>query len=128
MTQAGVGEPVDTAGVRLERSIARLLTIGTYLSIALLAIGFVLMLATGVSPLAGTPAFDPASIPADLLALRPLGYLWLGLIVIVATPSARVVASLIGYARSGERRMVYVSIAILVVIGLSVTLATGLEG
>jgi uncharacterized membrane protein len=128
VTQAGVGEPVDTAGVRLERSIARLLTIGTYLSIALLAIGFVLMLATGVSPLAGTPAFDPASIPADLLALRPLGYLWLGLIVIVATPSARVVASLIGYARSGERRMVYVSIAILVVIGLSVTLATGLEG
>jgi uncharacterized membrane protein len=124
----GVGDPVDTTGVRLERSIARLLTVGTYASIALLAIGFGLMLVTGVSPLTGTPAFDPASIPADVVALRPLGFLWLGLIVIVATPSARVAASLIGYARSGERRMVYVSIAILVVIALSVALATGLEG
>jgi uncharacterized membrane protein len=128
VTQAGVGEPVDTAGVRLERSIARLLTVGTYASIALLAIGFALMLATGVSPLTGTPAFDPASIPADVLALRPLGFLWLGLIVIVATPSARVAAALVGYARSGDRRMVVVSIAILVVIALSVALATGLEG
>jgi uncharacterized membrane protein len=128
VTQVGVGDPVDTTGVRLERSIARLLTIGTYASIALLAVGFALMLANGVSPLTGTPPFEPASIPADILALRPLGFLWLGLIVIVATPSARVVASLIGYARSGERRMVYVSIAILVVIALSVALATGLEG
>jgi uncharacterized membrane protein len=128
VTQAGVGEPVDTTGVRLERSIARLLTVGTYASIALLTVGFALMLASGISPLTGTPRFDPGSIPADILALRPLGFLWLGLIVIVATPSARVVASLVGYARSGERPMVYVSIAILVVIALSVTLATGLEG
>jgi uncharacterized membrane protein len=128
VTRAGVGEPVDPSGVRLERSIARLLTVGTYVSIVLLVAGFALMLATGVSPLAGTPPFDPAAIPADILALHPVGYLWLGLIVIVATPSARVLASLIGYARAGERRMVVVAAAILVVIGLSVALATGLEG
>jgi uncharacterized membrane protein len=128
VTQAGVGEPVDPSDVRLERSIARLLTVGTYTSIALLAIGFVLMLASGISPLEGAPPFDARAIPADILALRPTGFLWLGLIVVVATPAARVAASLVGYLRSGERRMAVIAVAILAVIALSVILASDLEG
>jgi hypothetical protein len=47
--------------------------------------------------------------------------------VVVATPSARVAAALVGYARSGERPMAVVAALILVVIALSVGLATGLE-
>jgi uncharacterized membrane protein len=128
VTRATAGDRTGPSGVRLERSIARLLTIGTYVSIVLLAIGLVLMLAAGISPLAGAPAFDPAAIPADIRALDPLGFLWLGLIVVVATPSARVAASLVGYLRQGERRMALVAVAILVVIALSVLLAAGLEG
>jgi uncharacterized membrane protein len=128
VTRATVDLSADPSGVRLERSIARLLTIGTYASIVLLAIGLVLMLTSGISPLDGAPAFDPAAIPADILALNPLGFLWLGLIVVVATPSARVAASLIGYLRQGERRMALVAVAILFVIALSVVLASGLEG
>ena len=54
--------------------------------------------------------------------------IWLGLVVVVATPSARVAASLVGYARSGERLMAAVAVLILVVIGASVALAKGLEG
>jgi uncharacterized membrane protein len=127
VTRVVTGDPADGSGVRLERSIARLLTVGTWLSIALLAVGFVLMLAQGVSPLDPAPAFDLRSIPAHIAALDPLGFLWLGLIVVVATPSARVAAALLGYSRAGDRRMALVAVAVLVVIGLSVALASTVE-
>jgi len=116
----------DGATIRLERSISRLLAGGTYLAIALLAIGFGLMLVNGISPLDQAPPFDVRQIPADILALRPPGFLSLGLIVVVSTPSSRVIAALIGYARVGDRRMVIVATAILVVIAVSVLLANGL--
>jgi uncharacterized membrane protein len=112
------------AGDPLDRSIARLITAGTYLSVALLAIGVVLMVVAGRSPLAGGPAFDPSRLAGDLMALRPEGFLWLGLVAAIATPSARVAASLLGYLRRGERTMAAVSLLILGVIALSVLLAT----
>lgn len=111
----------------LDLAIARLLTAGTYLSVALLAIGVVLMAAAGRSPLAGGPAFDAGTLVGDLVALRPEGFLWLGLIAAIATPSIRVAASLLGYLRRGERTMALVSILILGVIALSVVLATVTE-
>ena len=120
------GPPADPA--TLERSIARLLTVGTYISIGLLTIGLGLMFASGIDPLSGGPALDPARLVPDVLALRPAGFLWLGLLVVVATPAARVGASLVGFARAGEQPMVVVAALILVVIAVSVALAKGLEG
>jgi uncharacterized membrane protein len=117
-----------TGSAGLEQSIARLLTLGTYGSIALLVVGVILMLARGIVPLSGAPTFDPAAIPSDLAGLRPEGFLWLGLVAVVATPSARVAASLIGYARRRDRAMVAVAALVLVVIAVSVLLAKGLEG
>src|SRR5207244_5547745 len=90
----------------LESSIARLLTVGTYGSIALVAVGVVLMLAAGSSPLGAAPGFDLDRLEADLGALRPEGFLWLGILGLIATPASRVAAALVGYARSGERAMV----------------------
>jgi uncharacterized membrane protein len=118
-----VAEPGDD----LERSIARLLTYGTYASVALLAVGAVLMFAAGLDPLGGGPPFDPALIVDDVGHLRPAGFIWLGLVAVVGTPAARVVASLVGYLRRGERLMILVAVLILVVISLSVGLARGLE-
>ena len=101
----------------LDRRIARILTIGSYVSIALLFVGVLLMALIGRSPLdVPVHGFDPAAIPGDLLAGRPDGALWLGLLVLLATPATRVAASLAGYLRAGEREMVLVSAAILVVI------------
>ncbi len=128
-TGAGSARSSDEPGAPgLEQSIARLLTLGTYLSIALLAVGVVLMAGGGIGPLSGGPAFDATRLVPDLLAGRPAGFLWLGLIVVVATPVARVLASLVGYVRRGEQGMAIVAGMILVVIGLSVALARGLEG
>ena len=55
------------------------------------------------------------------------GFLWLGLIAVVATPASRVVASLVGYLRGGERPMAVIAGLILAVIALSVGLAIGLD-
>jgi uncharacterized membrane protein len=86
------------------------------------------MVMHGISPLDPAPAFDLRSIPIQIAALDPLGFLWLGLVVVIATPSARVAVALLGYARAGDRRMALVAVAVLVVIGLSVALASTLEG
>jgi uncharacterized membrane protein len=124
----GVDPASESADLRLERSIGRLLSGGSYAAILLLAIGFGLMLVQGIDPLVGGPAFDIRSLVGDLLALRPTGVLWLGLIVVLATPASRVVASLVGYRRRGEWRMALVAALILLVILLSVVVATALEG
>jgi uncharacterized membrane protein len=108
----------------LDRTIARLLTAGTYLSVALLTIGVALMAAAGLSPFTGGPPFDPTRLGADLVGLRPEGFLWVGLVAAIATPSARVGASFLGYLRSGERAMAVVALLILGVIALSVLLAS----
>jgi uncharacterized membrane protein len=116
--QAGPG--ADPPGDRLDLAIARVLSIGTYLGISLLVAGFGLMLLAGRSPFDSPLPFNLSRLPGDLGAGRPEGALWLGLLVLVATPSARVAASLIGYRRSGERGMVAVSAAILVVVAVGV--------
>lgn len=118
----GGSTPLD-----LDRAIARLLTLGTYASVALLAVGVVLMLAWRISPLAGPPALEIGLLADDLVSLRPGAYIWLGLVAVVATPAARVAASLVGYLRRGERSMAVIAFLILVVIVVSVTLAVGLE-
>jgi uncharacterized membrane protein len=115
----------EVAGPRaLESSIARLLTVGTYVSIGFVAVGTLLLIASGQSPLDAAPGLDPARIPGDLLALRPAGFLWLGILGLLATPAARVVAALVGYARVGERAMVLVAGLILVVIAAGVITGT----
>jgi uncharacterized membrane protein len=116
------GLPTD-----LDRSIARLLTFGTYVSVALLGVGALLMFARRIAPLAGGPPFQADLVIDDVVHLRAAGFMWLGLIAVIATPTARVVAALIGFVRRGERTMALVSTLILVVIALSVVLAQGLE-
>jgi uncharacterized membrane protein len=107
----------------LDLVIARVLTIGTTIGVGLLAIGVVLLIASGGSPLDEPPhGFEPSQIVPDLLAGNPEGALWLGLIVLIAMPASRVAASLIGFARAGERWMVGISAAILVVIAAGVAI------
>jgi uncharacterized membrane protein len=107
----------------IEHTIARLLTWGTYLGVAFLVLGVLGMLLVGVSPLDPTwPALDIGAIPGQLLSLEPIGFLWTGLLVVIATPPARVAAALFGYVRTGDRAMAAVSVGILVVIATAVVL------
>jgi uncharacterized membrane protein len=88
----------------IDARIARILAVGTRVAVALLAIGSILLVAGGTSPLAPDwPPLDPASLPADLLA-----------------PILRVVASTLSFGRAGEPRLAALGVAVLVVIALAV--------
>lgn len=115
----------DTTPAGIEARIARLLSLGTRAAIALLGIGCLLLLVDGRSPLEPRwPALDLRVLPADLLGLRAEGFLWLGLLVTLATPLLRVAAATLGFARAGERRMVALGAGVLAVIALAVAAGT----
>lgn len=115
------GPAPGAAPAGVEARIARLLTLGTRISVGLLALGSVLLVAAGISPLAEDwPPLDLRALPADLLALRPEGFLWLGLLTTIATPLLRVVAATLGFWGAGERRLAGLGIGVLVVIGLAI--------
>ena len=88
----------------LEVALGHLLQLGTYASVAMIAAGVLLLLGSGGSPLAGGPPFDLAAIPSDVAALRPAGFLWLGIAGVLVTPGLRVARALMGFARRGEQR------------------------
>jgi uncharacterized membrane protein len=120
MTAPATRAPATTRDGVLEASIGRLLTIGTYVSITLIAIGTVLLLLAGQSPLDPNPPLVVRDIPGQILALEPVGFLWLGILAMVVTPAGRVVAALVGFARRGERSMAVVAALILVVLAIGV--------
>ena len=106
-----------------ERRIGRLLIGMTYVSVALLVVGVALLLAAGVSPLAGGPGLDLGALAGELLALGPAGFLWLGLVAVIATPILRVVAASVAYARAGDWAMVGIAVGILGIIAVGVMTA-----
>jgi uncharacterized membrane protein len=109
-----------------ERAIGRLLIVLTYIGTALLVAGVLLMVSNGIAPSSGGPSLDLASLPADLVAFRPAGFLWLGLLAVLATPITRVVAAAVAFWLAGDRQMVAVAVAILVVIGVAIGSAVAL--
>jgi uncharacterized membrane protein len=106
-----------------ERTIGRLLIAITYVSVGLLAVGFGLMIANGISPLDAGPPLDLATLGAQLLALDPAGFLWLGLLAVIAAPVGRVIVAAVSYGRDRDWTMVAISIAILAVIVVGVVTA-----
>jgi uncharacterized membrane protein len=117
-----------TTSKDVELVIARLLLAGTVAGVGLLAAGVALMIANGVDPESATfPAFDPGTIVADLAAFRPEGYLWAGIVILIATPIVRVGGELVTFAVRGDRAMAMVAVATLGVVALSVV-AAGIVG
>jgi uncharacterized membrane protein len=114
----------------LETRIARLLTWGTRIALGLVLVGVLLMLQAGIDPLdhGASPEFSLASIPAQILALLPEGFLWAGLVLVMALPIGRVVVSGTGFLAAGDRRLALVSLLVVVVIVTSIVAALRLGG
>ena len=112
--------PSDDRAAAAEHRIGRLLIAMTYVAVGLLVIGVVLMIADGISPLSGGPGLDLATLGSQLLALDPTAFLWLGLLVVVATPIGRVIVAGIAYARQEDRLMVAIALGILAIIAIGV--------
>lgn len=104
----------------LEVALAHVLQVGTYVSIALVAVGSLLLVASGHSPVEGGPPLNVLGLVGDIVALRPAGFLWLGILGVLSTPALRVGRALLGFLRRGESRMVLVSVLVLVVIAVGV--------
>jgi uncharacterized membrane protein len=119
----GARDPGSGHGHEFDRFIGRLLIAVTYTAVAFLLVGVALMIAAGISPLAGGPPLDLGHLAGDVAALAPAAFLWLGILAVIATPLSRVVASAVGFARVGDRSMVGVAIAILAVITLGIVSA-----
>lgn len=117
--------PTPPAGPdRIEVRIARVLSAGAVVAVALLLAGIVLMAVRGVAPdVPDYPPFDPGSIIGDMLALRPAGFLWAGIVVVIVTPIIRVVGELVGFSLRRERGLALTAAAILIVVGTSVAAA-----
>ena len=112
--QAGAGQG------SLELALAHVLQAGTYAAAALIAIGSVLLVVNGQSPIAGGPPLRLDTIVADVLAMRPAGFLWLGIVGVLATPGLRVLRAALGFWRRGERSMALVAVLVLAVIAVGV--------
>jgi uncharacterized membrane protein len=106
--------------LQAERLIGRLLIGITYVSVVLLLIGVGLLVGAGVSPISGGPGLSVDRLPSDLFGLEPRGFLWLGLLAVIAAPITRVVVALLAYARDRDWLMVGVSGGILLVIAVAI--------
>ena len=120
--------PAQETAAHLESIAARLLTWGTRVAMALILVGVLGMIATGVDPITATsPAFSLAAIPGQVATLQPVGFLWAGLIVLAALPLGRVIVSGAGFLAAGDRRLALVSALVILVIAVSIAAALGLE-
>jgi uncharacterized membrane protein len=102
----------------MNRIVSRVLSIGLGTTVVLLLAGVVVALARPDVPLAHEASI--ADLPRALAALEPGGFFLLGLLVLVATPVARVVVLGLGYARRREWMFVGFSAVVLAVLVLSV--------
>ena len=102
----------------VERMAHRVLQAGIAVSVALLAAGLLLGAARGEG--LATRVVPFAGLPTALASLDPAAFLSLGLIVLIATPFARVTGSIVAFARQHDRRYVVVTSVVLAVMLVSV--------
>jgi uncharacterized membrane protein len=108
---------------RLAGRLSRVLLAGLSLAVLLLLVGVVLTVARPGVPLWVSSIRE---IPGALAALEPGGFFDLGLLVLLATPAARVVALLIAFAR--RRLWVFSGVSLVVLIVLVLSAFLGLRG
>lgn len=118
---------IDTPGVtdpRADRFLSRLLLVGLAVAVVLMVIGAALAAAGADGPV--SRASSLADLPHALNSLQPWGFIILGLLVLLATPIARVLALLTLFAWRGSWRFCGVCLVVLAILALSIVL--GLHG
>lgn len=107
---------VGPSDSRLASRLSLLLLVGVSLAVALFVTGVVL---TAIKPEVPVSTSSIPGLPGSLAALEPGGFFDLGLIVLLATPAARVAALLIAFARRREWLFSGLSLLVLFVLVLS---------
>jgi len=112
---------------RLETIIGRLLQVGVFLAAATVLAGGVLYLVEGNSGRVNFRDFTPggpdlrslAGIVNSAVHLHSLGLMQLGLLLLIATPVARVAMAVVGFALEHDRLYTVVSLIVLAVLAAS---------
>jgi uncharacterized membrane protein len=119
------GQGAREAATGIETLVAQILVVGTYAAVALILVGVLLMLNQGIDPLApgAFPPFDLASIPGEIRAGDPTGFIWAGIVLVMALPIGRVVVSGAGFYAAGAKRLALVSALVVLVVTLSIVAA-----
>ncbi len=101
--------------------IARILGIGFWASIAVMVLGVVLTLAGGDD--LGRETINMADIPAELADLEPQALVDLGILGLLLTPLAYVVAALFTFLRQQDKLFVGVCSALLLLFAITIGVA-----
>ena len=94
----------------INRLIYHILRGGVVVSVAVLLFGFVLVGVTR-SPIPAR-SIPPRSLAGPLITFAPEGYLSLGVLILIFTPVARVLLSLISFAREQDRMYVLMTLIV----------------
>ena len=92
---------------------------GMVLSLVLMFFGLTLGLITGAEEASVVPL---EKIPSQLMELDPAAFLALGIVLLIATPLARVFGSLCVFIKERDRKFILVSLAVLFSVALAVIL------
>ncbi len=107
---------------QLDRIAGVVLLVGAALSFAIMLAGFVLQ---GSAPLPGSfLAQPPDAVLAGVRRLQPLAIVNLGILVLIATPVARVIIAIAGFALQRRWRFVGVSSFVFLVLMVSILIAS----
>jgi uncharacterized membrane protein len=107
---------------RFRAVVSAVLIVGVAVSAVLIGAGFIAALAIGWqgsligAATATGPTTDFGDLPARLAALQPVAITQLGLLALVATPVARVAASVVGFAIEGDRLYVAITLTVLAIL------------
>jgi uncharacterized membrane protein len=106
--------------------VSAVLIVGVAVSAALIGVGFVAALAIGWqgsltgAAAATAPTSDFSNLTDRLAALEPAAITQLGLITLLATPVARVAASVVGFALERDRLYAAITLAVLAILLTSI--------
>ncbi len=112
---------------RIELGLAHLLRAGVIAAAALVLVGGIMYLRQDgafhpdYARFNGEPSNlqHPLGVLAQALALRPLGLIQLGVLVLLATPVVRVAFSLLAFAKEKDRTYVWMTAVVLTILVLS---------
>jgi uncharacterized membrane protein len=111
---------------RFREMVSAVLIVGVGVSAALIAVGFIAALAVGWqgsllgAAQATTATTDFSSLPGRLASLEPAAITQLGLVTLLATPVARVAASVVGFVLEGDRLYSAITMAVLLILLTSI--------
>jgi len=96
----------------INRLIYHVLRAGVVLSVSLILFGFILE-AFGAGGLP-TQSIPPRRLLSELLRFTPAGYVNLGILVLIFTPMARVLLSLLSFLEERDRTFAAITLVVLV--------------